>query len=136
MLFLCFAEKNYVIQVSHCKIVICQDLIYQPLKICGSFGQSERYSVELKFVAVTLIYGATLLVALSTTKALMQHPSSTLAPKPAVLARHEHSTETKSKLVQLASAMVASDIPKDLPPLEETPPPPFPEHAKSCRKDQ
>ena len=49
--------------------------------------------------AITLIYGGTLLVAQSTTEALMQHSSSTLPPKPTVLAHHEHSTEAKSELV-------------------------------------
>ena len=35
-----------------------------------------------------------------------------------------------------ATPLEASDIPEDLPPLEETPPAPFPKHAKSHRKDQ
>ena len=86
--------------------------------------------------AVTLLSGATSLVPQSTMEALMQHPSSALAPRPAVLAHHERSAEAKSKMVQLASTLVASEIPEDLLPLEETPPPPFPEHAKSCQKDQ
>ena len=35
-----------------------------------------------------------------------------------------------------ATPLEASDIPEDLPPLEETPPAPFPKHAKSRNKDQ
>ena len=46
-------------------------------------------------------------------------------------------TEGKtSTLLSGATPLEASDIPQDLPPLEETLPAPFPEHTKSHHKDQ
>ena len=80
--------------------------------------------------------GTTSLVAQPTTKAIMCHPASALAPKPAALACGGRPAGAKSEIVQLASELMASDIPEDLPPLEETPPAPFPGLAKSCHKDQ
>ena len=64
-------------------------------------------------------------------EALIHHPAGMLIPHPKVMGHQDTPSGPDPKALQLASSLVAMDIPEDMPELEEHPPSPFPAHAMS-----